>query len=76
MNSTQTPIYLDNAATTPIDPEVWKEMQPYFEQFTANPSSIHSHGRQAKVILDSILSSMSDESILQQAKKKLEELSK
>ncbi len=52
MNSTQTPIYLDNAATTSIDPEVWKEMQPYFEQFTANPSSIHSHGRQAKVIVE------------------------
>ena len=52
MNSTQSPIYLDNAATTPIDPEVWKEMQPYFEQFTANPSSIHSHGRQAKVIVE------------------------
>jgi tetratricopeptide (TPR) repeat protein len=34
------------------------------------------NGRQAKVILDSILSSMSDESILLQAKKKLEELSK
>ena len=45
-------VYLDNAATTPIDPEVWKEMQPYFEQFTANPSSIHSHGRQAKVIVE------------------------
>ena len=52
MNSTQTPIYLDNAATTSIDPEVWKEMRPYFEQFTANPSSIHSHGRQAKVIVE------------------------
>ena len=52
MNSTKSPIYLDNAATTPIDPEVWKEMQPYFEQFTANPSSIHSHGRQAKVIVE------------------------
>lgn len=52
MNSIQTPIYLDNAATTSIDPEVWKEMQPYFEQFTANPSSIHSHGRQAKVIVE------------------------
>jgi tetratricopeptide (TPR) repeat protein len=34
------------------------------------------NGRQAKVILDSILSSMSEESILLQAKKKLEELSK
>jgi cysteine desulfurase len=52
MNPSKTPIYLDNAATTPIDPGVWKEMQPYFEQFTANPSSIHSHGRQAKVIVE------------------------
>lgn len=48
----KTPIYLDNAATTPVDPAVWAEMQPYFEQFTANPSSIHSHGRQAKVAVE------------------------
>jgi cysteine desulfurase len=27
-------------------------MQPFLEQFTANPSSIHSHGRQAKVIVE------------------------
>ena len=48
----KTPIYLDNAATTPVDPAVWAEMQPYFEHFTANPSSIHSHGRQAKVAVE------------------------
>jgi cysteine desulfurase len=53
MTSTiKTPIYLDNAATTPVDPVVWQEMQPLFDQFTANPSSIHSHGRQAKVIVE------------------------
>ncbi|MFM6948218.1 MAG: cysteine desulfurase family protein [Aquirufa sp.] len=46
------PIYLDNAATTPIDPQVWEEMKPYFEDFTANPSSIHSHGRKAKVAVE------------------------
>jgi cysteine desulfurase len=51
-STTKTPIYLDNAATTPVDPAVWKEMQPFLEQFTANPSSIHSHGRQAKVIVE------------------------
>ncbi len=51
-STTKTPIYLDNAATTPVDPAVWQEMQPFFEQFTANPSSIHSHGRQAKVIVE------------------------
>ncbi|RXK47117.1 cysteine desulfurase family protein [Aquirufa rosea] len=52
MSNSVTPIYLDNAATTPIDPVVWQEMQPYFENFTANPSSIHSHGRQAKVAIE------------------------
>jgi cysteine desulfurase len=46
------PIYLDNAATTPIDPLVWEEMKPHFEDFTANPSSIHSHGRKAKVAVE------------------------
>jgi cysteine desulfurase len=51
-STTKIPIYLDNAATTPVDPAVWQEMQPLFEQFTANPSSIHSHGRQAKVIVE------------------------
>ncbi|MEN9386482.1 MAG: Cysteine desulfurase, partial [Bacteroidota bacterium] len=51
-STTKTPIYLDNAATTPVDPLVWQEMQPLFDQFTANPSSIHSHGRQAKVIVE------------------------
>lgn len=51
-STTRTPIYLDNAATTPVDPLVWQEMQPLFDQFTANPSSIHSHGRQAKVIVE------------------------
>lgn len=52
ISTTKTPIYLDNAATTPVDPLVWQEMQPLFDQFTANPSSIHSHGRQAKVIVE------------------------
>jgi cysteine desulfurase len=51
-STTKTPIYLDNAATTPVDPAVWEVMQPLFDQFTANPSSIHSHGRQAKVIVE------------------------
>jgi cysteine desulfurase len=51
-SSNKTSIYLDNAATTPVDPLVWQEMQPYIEEFTANPSSIHSHGRKAKVIVE------------------------
>jgi len=51
-SSNISPIYFDNAATTPIDPRVWAEMKPYFEDFTANPSSIHSHGRKAKVAVE------------------------
>lgn len=38
-------VYLDNAATTAIDPVVLEEMMPYFKDHFGNPSSIHSHGR-------------------------------
>ena len=41
-------VYLDNAATTKIDPLVLEEMLPYLTEFYGNPSSIHSYGRKAK----------------------------
>lgn len=41
-------IYLDNAATTPLDPEVLEAMLPYLKQHFGNPSSIHSYGREVK----------------------------
>lgn len=45
-------VYLDNAATTPIDKEVLKEMYEVMEQHYGNPSSIHSHGREVRTIIE------------------------
>ncbi|MDI9337560.1 MAG: cysteine desulfurase family protein [Alphaproteobacteria bacterium] len=48
MNTTSR-IYLDNAATTPLDPEVLDAMLPYLKDHFGNPSSIYSYGREAKM---------------------------
>src|SRR5690554_6371241 len=45
-------VYLDNAATTPIAPEVYEEMMPYLKNEFGNPSSTHSFGRQAKATIE------------------------
>ncbi|HEX5580171.1 MAG TPA: cysteine desulfurase family protein, partial [Gemmatimonadaceae bacterium] len=46
------PIYLDHAATTPVLPEVFEAMQPFFGPRFGNPSSTHRWGREARVALD------------------------
>ena len=46
-------IYLDHAATTPLDPAVISVMENIHRTCYANPSSIHSPGQQSKVILES-----------------------
>lgn len=45
-------IYLDNAATTPMDPRVEEVMAPYARDVFANPSSLHSAGRRARNSMD------------------------
>lgn len=44
----QLPVYLDHAATTPVLPEVWEAMRPYFTDFYGNPSALHSVGQAAR----------------------------
>lgn len=46
-------IYLDNAATTPVDERVLKEMSPYFSERYGNPSTMYSLGRSAKEAIES-----------------------
>ncbi|MCR4256097.1 MAG: aminotransferase class V-fold PLP-dependent enzyme, partial [Candidatus Uhrbacteria bacterium] len=41
-------VYLDHAATTPMDAAVLKSMQPYFSDVYGNPSSFHTLGMRAK----------------------------
>ncbi len=45
-------VYLDNAATTPIDPIVLEAMIPFFKDHFGNPSSIHSHGRTVRSAIE------------------------
>jgi cysteine desulfurase len=45
-------IYLDNAATTRLLPEVKEAMLPYLDEVFGNPSSTHSFGRQAKAAME------------------------
>lgn len=45
-------VYFDNAATTPIDPEVLKEVYQVMESCYGNPSSIHAFGREARTVIE------------------------
>jgi len=45
-------IYLDNAATTKVDPLVMESMLPFLSGTYGNPSSIHSFGRESKAAIE------------------------
>lgn len=45
-------IYLDYAATTPVDSKVIKTMLPYFNEHFGNPASMHFLGREANKVLE------------------------
>ena len=45
-------VYLDYAATTPLDQRVFESMLPYFSENFGNPSSIHRYGQQAEAAVE------------------------
>ncbi len=45
-------VYADNAATTPVSPQVLEAMMPAFNNCYGNPSSLHEKGREALDLLD------------------------
>ncbi|MBS3752199.1 MAG: cysteine desulfurase [Anaerolineales bacterium] len=51
-------VYLDHAATTPVDEKVLKAMQPYFGDIFGNPSSVHTFGQRADAALQKARRSM------------------
>jgi cysteine desulfurase len=50
--TSDTRIYLDNAATTALSPEVLEAMMPYLSQHFGNPSSIYSYGRETRMAIE------------------------
>lgn len=45
-------VYFDNAASTPLDKQVLEAMLPYMHEYYGNPSSIHTHGREARAAIE------------------------
>ena len=53
-------VYLDNNATTKIDPLVKVKMQPFFEELYGNPNSLHQYGIEVRPALNEALGYMYD----------------
>jgi cysteine desulfurase len=45
-------VYLDNNATSPVLPEVWEAMQPFFFERFGNASSIHHYGQETRAAVE------------------------
>ncbi len=56
----ETKIYLDYAATTPVDPRVLRAMSPYFNQEFGNTMSLYSQGQSAKLALEKSRETIAD----------------
>jgi cysteine desulfurase len=52
LSDTKMSVYMDYAATTPVDPRVLKAMNPYFSEKYGNTMSLHTQGREAKKALE------------------------
>lgn len=55
---TEGPVYLDYAASTPVDPAVWEHMREVSLMTCANPSSTHAGGRLAQALIDAAAASL------------------
>jgi cysteine desulfurase len=53
-------VYLDNNATTPILPEVFEAMRPFFGERFGNASSIHHHGQETRAAVEDARESVAD----------------
>ena len=45
-------VYLDHSATSPLDPEVWNAMEPYFSNSFGTASTLYSLGRKARTAME------------------------
>ncbi len=53
-------IYLDNAATTPVKPEVFEAMEPYFQELYGNPSGFSSFADSSKEAIETARKTVAD----------------